>query len=102
MAISISLMFGRMGSIAGSNITAVLLNNHCEAAFYLSGAITIGWSLIHSESTLFFKIIAIIYSFTAAGVLAFFIPNIHKHVKSLDDPDTRLSIVSFKGSVEKL
>ncbi|XP_055298707.1 synaptic vesicle glycoprotein 2B-like [Sitodiplosis mosellana] len=77
MAISISLMFGRLGSIAGSNTAAILLDDHCEAAFYLSGLLTI-----------------------AMGVLAFFIPNIHKRVKNSDEPDTRLSIVSFTGSVK--
>lgn len=37
MAVSISLMFGRLGSVAGSNLTAVLLDASCENAFYLPG-----------------------------------------------------------------
>ncbi|XP_055309491.1 synaptic vesicle glycoprotein 2B-like isoform X2 [Sitodiplosis mosellana] len=37
MAICISLMFGRMGCVFGSFTAALLLDNHCEAAFYLSG-----------------------------------------------------------------
>lgn len=42
MALSISLMFGRFGGVAGSNTAAFLLDNHCEAAFYLSGSVVTG------------------------------------------------------------
>lgn len=42
MAICIALMFGRLGSVVGSNIVALLLDDHCESAFYLSGASVIG------------------------------------------------------------
>lgn len=38
MALSISLMFGRLGGVAGSNVAAHLLYNHCETTFYLSGS----------------------------------------------------------------
>lgn len=31
----LSLMFARLGSVTGSNITAVLLENHCELVFYI-------------------------------------------------------------------
>lgn len=48
MALCISMMFGRLGSIMGSNIAAILLANSCTAAFYLSGTILIG------DYTLFF------------------------------------------------
>lgn len=47
MAVCISLMFGRLGSVVGSNTAASLLDNHCEAAFYLSGSSVIGEYLIN-------------------------------------------------------
>lgn len=42
MAVCISLMFGRIGSVVGSNTIARLLDNHCETAFYLSGTTLMG------------------------------------------------------------
>lgn len=42
MAICIALMFGRWGSVAGSNFVALLLDDHCESAFYLFGGTLIG------------------------------------------------------------
>lgn len=42
MAICISLMFGRLGSVVGSNVVALLLDDHCESVFYLSGTTVIG------------------------------------------------------------
>lgn len=42
MAVCISLMFGRLGAVVGSNTAALLLDNHCEVAFYLSGTSVIG------------------------------------------------------------
>lgn len=48
MAVCISLMFGRLGSVVGSNTAALLLDNHCEVAFYLSGSTVIGNLLHHS------------------------------------------------------
>lgn len=41
MAVSISSMFGRLGGAVGSNTAALLLDYHCEAAFYLSGSVLI-------------------------------------------------------------
>lgn len=46
MAISISLMFGRMGCVIGANTVALLLDDNCETSFYLSGSILIGKFLI--------------------------------------------------------
>lgn len=69
-------MFGRLGSVVGSNAAALLLDHHCETAFYLSGTTVI-----------------------AAGILTFFIPNIHKKVESRNSivqNEPRLSIVSFR------
>lgn len=42
MAICISLMMGRMGSVVGANIVGLLLDNYCQWAFFLSGALLIG------------------------------------------------------------
>lgn len=42
MAVCISLMFGRLGGVVGSNITALLLDSHCELAFYVPAASLIG------------------------------------------------------------
>lgn len=42
MAVSISLMFIRIGSVFGSITVAALLDNHCEYAFYLCGSSLIG------------------------------------------------------------
>ncbi|KAG4075533.1 hypothetical protein HA402_003358 [Bradysia odoriphaga] len=58
MAVCISLMMGRLGSVVGANIVGLLLDNYCEVAFTLSGS-----SLILS------------------GILAFFIPNIRNRTK---------------------
>lgn len=38
MAISLSLMCGRFGSIFGSNVVGIFLDNHCESTFLFSGA----------------------------------------------------------------
>lgn len=38
----ISLMFGRLGGVVGANVVALLLDNHCELAFYSSGASLLG------------------------------------------------------------
>lgn len=42
MAVSMSMMFGRLGSAIGANFVAVLLDNYCEVAFYMSGISLIG------------------------------------------------------------
>lgn len=42
MAICITLMFARLGGAAGANLVALFLENHCEIAFYLPGALLIG------------------------------------------------------------
>lgn len=41
MAICITLMMGRLGSIFGANITGLLLDNYCQLAFVVSGSILI-------------------------------------------------------------
>ncbi|XP_041780215.1 synaptic vesicle glycoprotein 2B-like [Anopheles merus] len=67
MAVCISLMFGRLGSIVGSNLVGFLLDTHCELTFWISGLLLVG-----------------------CGVLSFFIPNIYKRNASED----RLSVSS--------
>lgn len=42
MAICISLMMGRMGSVVGTNVVAYLLDDHCESVFILSGSSLLG------------------------------------------------------------
>jgi predicted MFS family arabinose efflux permease len=37
MAISLSLMCGRVGSIFGSNIVGLFLDDYCESTFIFSG-----------------------------------------------------------------
>lgn len=41
MAICISLMMGRLGSVVGANIVGLLLDNYCQLAFSMSGALLI-------------------------------------------------------------
>uniref|UniRef100_A0A182VKS7 Major facilitator superfamily (MFS) profile domain-containing protein n=2 Tax=Anopheles merus TaxID=30066 RepID=A0A182VKS7_ANOME len=67
MAVCISLMFGRLGSVVGANIVGFLLDSQCELTFWISGISLIG-----------------------CGVLSFFIPNIYKR-NALED---RISISS--------
>lgn len=67
MAVCISLMCGRLGSVVGANIVGILLDNYCSATFLMSGI-----------------------SLIVCGVLAFFIPNITKI-----PIDRKLSISSF-------
>uniref|UniRef100_A0A182W4A7 Major facilitator superfamily (MFS) profile domain-containing protein n=1 Tax=Anopheles minimus TaxID=112268 RepID=A0A182W4A7_9DIPT len=66
MAICISLMFGRLGSIVGSNLVGFLLDTHCELTFWISGLLLVG-----------------------CGMLSFFIPNIYKR-----QPSERFSVSS--------
>ncbi|XP_012158342.1 synaptic vesicle glycoprotein 2B isoform X2 [Ceratitis capitata] len=37
MAVCISLMMGRLGSVVGANVFGALLSHHCESAFIVSG-----------------------------------------------------------------
>ncbi|XP_052565162.1 putative transporter SVOPL [Culex pipiens pallens] len=55
MAVSISLMFGRIGSVFGTNMNGLLLDSHCEATFWIASVIML-----------------------LCGVLSFFVPDIHK------------------------
>lgn len=42
MAVSISLMTGRFGCVAGSNMVAMLIDDYCDAIFLISGFSLIG------------------------------------------------------------
>lgn len=42
MAVSISMMFGRMGSIVGSNLVGVILESNCSFTFYLYSGFILG------------------------------------------------------------
>lgn len=42
MAMCFALMFGRLGSVAGSSLTAILLEKRCQSAFYTAGFSLIG------------------------------------------------------------
>jgi VNT family MFS transporter (synaptic vesicle glycoprotein 2) len=55
LAMSISLMFGRLGALVGVNVAGFLLEEYCGATFTLSGVVLL-----------------------LSGVLTFFIPNIIK------------------------
>lgn len=47
MAISLSLMCGRLGSIFGSNIVGIFLDNYCESTFlFAGGALILGCILV--------------------------------------------------------
>lgn len=55
LALSVSVMFGRLGALTGGNVAGMLLENHCSALYIFSGSILV---------------------FT--GVITFLIPNIRK------------------------
>lgn len=55
MAVCISLMIGRIGSVSGSNILGILIETHCEMALYgpavgLIAAGALGFLLPNSNS----------------------------------------------------
>lgn len=47
MAICISLMMGRLGSVVGANIVGLLLDNYCQLAFSMTGTILISTFWAH-------------------------------------------------------
>lgn len=46
MAVCIVLMFGRLGSVVGSNLLGAILELNCSAAFYLDSIFIIGCALV--------------------------------------------------------
>ncbi|XP_005183229.1 synaptic vesicle glycoprotein 2B [Musca domestica] len=73
MAVCISLMMGRLGSVAGANIVGALITNHCDSAFIASGV-----------------------SLIVAGFLGFLIVKNNK--KGQTEAPRRLSLVSMTGN----
>lgn len=76
MAICISLMMGRLGSVVGANIVGQLLDNYCQLAFLLSGS-----SLISNYNSAYFEYYGYLLNylnaiFSVCGFLAILIPNI--------------------------
>lgn len=70
MAVCISLMFGRLGSVFGSNLVGFLLDSHCQITFALSGV-----------------------TLLISGVLVFFIPNIaRRSFEEFEMKDRRVSL----------
>lgn len=74
MAVCISLMMGRLGSVVGANVVGALITNHCETAFISSGV-----------------------SLVIAGLMGFLIVNTQK-TKGQLMPVRRLSLVSMTGN----
>lgn len=101
MAVSISLIFGRLGTVSGTNMVALLLDDHCEMVFYLSGSSligdirNIGFFEIICKFIIIFFLKNIVFLLPVAGLLSFFIPKIHqKPNKSLNEP--RVSVLSSR------
>lgn len=42
MAICIAIMFGRLGSVVGANVSSLLIDDHCESVFYISSFTLLG------------------------------------------------------------
>lgn len=72
MAVCISLMMGRLGSVVGANIVGMLISHNCEAAFLASGT-----------------------SLVLSAFLAFLIP---KPPKGTVDTTRRASLISMTGN----
>lgn len=79
MAMCVSLMMGRMGSVFGTNTVAYLLDDHCESVFLLSGS-----------------------SLIVCAILCCFIPNIRKTSSPPKNVnlEPRMSITSRIGWTE--
>lgn len=89
-------MFGRLGSVVGANVTALLLENQCETVFYMSGSVVIGKVLFNYKNVFNFNRF---FLYLATGILTFFIPNIHEIVEtrmSMVQNEPRLSVASFR------
>jgi hypothetical protein len=46
MAVCVISMVGRVGSVAGSNLVGILLDNYCEIAFISCGAYLVGTFIV--------------------------------------------------------
>ncbi|XP_075155560.1 synaptic vesicle glycoprotein 2A-like isoform X1 [Haematobia irritans] len=74
MAVCISLMMGRLGSVVGANVVGALITDHCETAFITSGV-----------------------SLVIAGFMGFLIVNNSKN-KGQISPERRVSLISMTGN----
>lgn len=86
MATSISSIFGRLGSIAGSNVIALLIDNYCDEAFLLFGFTLIGM-LATAHINEYFDQIFLFFFSIVAGILTFFIPKIHEKPSKSENVD---------------
>ncbi|XP_013107184.2 synaptic vesicle glycoprotein 2A [Stomoxys calcitrans] len=73
MAVCISLMMGRLGSVVGANVVGALITNHCETAFITSGV-----------------------SLVIAGFMGFLI--VGNKNKGQISPERRVSLISMTGN----
>lgn len=72
MAVSIALMFGRLGSIVGSNLVGVILAVNCVATFYLYTCFILGkFQYLRSLKSLLLNNINLI---SVCAVLSLFLP----------------------------
>lgn len=72
MGVSLSLMMGRLGGVFGSNVVAILIEDHCETTFYLAGV-----TLICKKMNTRNKLIQTNCIFLlVCGFLTIFVPNI--------------------------
>lgn len=86
--------------MVGAYVSALLLDNHCETVFYLSGTSIIGelFSSVNLSPMKIFSIFDCLFS-TVIGILTFFIPNIHKKVEKSEvvvSSVPRHSVISLK------
>lgn len=65
MAVCISLMLGRIGSVSGSYVMGALIETHCELAFYTSS-----------------------FALILAGCLGFLMPKTQEVKKPIDNNET--------------
>lgn len=87
-------MFGRFGSIAGSNFVAFFLDNHCESAFLVPSTILISKFIIILVNFMISKK-NFNFMFTVCGVLAFFIPKVREIPKTKElGLEPRISVSS--------
>lgn len=74
MAVCISLMMGRLGSVVGANVVGALITDYCEASFLTSSILLI-----------------------TAGFMGFLITK-NKNVVGIEGSPRRSSLVSMTGN----
>lgn len=76
MAVCISLMMGRLGSMVGANLFGVLIQYSCQYAYAASGISLIG--LLYIKTLYEFSNLLIEICFIGCGILVCLIPNIRQ------------------------